>query len=140
MKTIQTIIERRGGLEALKETALRIENGSYMALCIEYIGTGPRGLPLVSVAHYGRQNGDAMRDPDMCFEVVTETALWGWFPISYVNDYLNQHQDAVWKDGARVMHRPKLVKDLARFAKTWDKNLATQGFPAAAERAETVPA
>jgi hypothetical protein len=27
------------------------------------------GLPAVSVAHYGEQNGDLMRDPEMCFEI-----------------------------------------------------------------------
>jgi hypothetical protein len=29
----------------------------------------PCGLPAISVAHYGEQNGDAMRDPEMCFEL-----------------------------------------------------------------------
>jgi hypothetical protein len=27
------------------------------------------GLPALSVCHYGEQNGDAMRDPEMCFEL-----------------------------------------------------------------------
>jgi len=27
------------------------------------------GLPALSVAHYGEQNGDLMRDPEMCFEL-----------------------------------------------------------------------
>jgi hypothetical protein len=26
----------------------------------------PVGLPAISVAHYGQQNGDLMRDPEMC--------------------------------------------------------------------------
>ena len=30
---------------------------------------GPTGLPAVSVTHYGEQNGDLMRDPEMCFEL-----------------------------------------------------------------------
>ncbi len=29
---------------------------------------GPNGLPAISVAHYGEQNGDLMRDPEMVFE------------------------------------------------------------------------
>ena len=41
-----------------------------MALVIEATDDpGPCGLPALSVAHYGEQNGDAMRDPEMCFEL-----------------------------------------------------------------------
>jgi hypothetical protein len=29
---------------------------------------GPNGLPAISVAHYGEQNGDLMRDPETTFE------------------------------------------------------------------------
>jgi hypothetical protein len=31
--------------------------------------SGPLGLPAISVCHYGEQNGDAMRDPEMSFEL-----------------------------------------------------------------------
>src|ERR1039457_3114625 len=48
--------------------SLKIENPPYMALVIEAIEPGPLGLPGLSVAHYGEQNGDLMRDPEMCFE------------------------------------------------------------------------
>jgi hypothetical protein len=47
---------------------IRIDNPPFMPLVIEGVGTGPRGLPAISVAHYGLQNGDAMRDPEICFE------------------------------------------------------------------------
>jgi hypothetical protein len=41
-----------------------------MALVIEATDeSGPSGLPAISVAHYGEQNGDLMRDPEMCFEL-----------------------------------------------------------------------
>jgi hypothetical protein len=41
-----------------------------MELVIEAMDeSGPMGLPSISVAHYGEQNGDAMRDPEMCFEL-----------------------------------------------------------------------
>jgi hypothetical protein len=38
----------------------RLEVPGFMRLVIEHIGTGPRGGELVSVAHYGEQNGDAV--------------------------------------------------------------------------------
>jgi hypothetical protein len=41
-----------------------------MALVIEATDeSGPCGLPALSIAHYGEQNGDLMRDPEMCFEL-----------------------------------------------------------------------
>jgi hypothetical protein len=49
---------------------LKIENPTYMELVIEATDeSGPCGLPAVSVAHYGEQNGDLMRNPEMCFEL-----------------------------------------------------------------------
>jgi hypothetical protein len=49
---------------------LRIENPPFMPLVIEAVDeSGPCGLPALSVAHYGEQNGDLMRDPEMCFEL-----------------------------------------------------------------------
>ena len=41
-----------------------------MALVIEATDeSGPCGLPAISICHYGEQNGDLMRDPEMCFEL-----------------------------------------------------------------------
>jgi hypothetical protein len=41
-----------------------------MALVIEATPEpGPCGSPAISIAHYGEQNGDLMRDPEMCFEL-----------------------------------------------------------------------
>jgi hypothetical protein len=49
---------------------LKINNSPYLELVIEAMGeSGPMGLPAISVAHYGQQNGDLMRDPEMCFEL-----------------------------------------------------------------------
>jgi len=50
--------------------SLKIENQPHMSLVIEAMDeSGPCGLPALSVAHYGEQNGDLMRDPEMCFEL-----------------------------------------------------------------------
>ena len=138
MKTVQAIIEKRGGLEALKENYIRIENDPWMRLVIEYIGKGPRKAPLISVAHYGEQNGDAMRDPEMTFEIATDgLSGWRFLPVSYRNDYVGIVQEGemgaifVDADGV-VMTRPKLIKDLTSFARTWDRNIEAQGFLKAA--------
>ncbi len=133
MKTVEQIIHLFGGLEFLKRDSIRLEVEGFMPLCIEYIGQGPRGLPLISVCHYGEQNGDAMRDPDVVFEVDFEGHRWG--PISFRNDYLGAYQEAVFTDEAgRVMIQPALVNDLKAFARMWDKNLKDQGFLDAARK------
>ena len=133
MKTVERIIEIYGGIEHLKENPIKIKNGGFMDICIEYIGEGPRGFPMVSVAHYYEQNSDLMRDPDMVFEVSQDM---GWGPISYRQDGLGVYQEAVFKDeDGKVMINPRLVLELKQFARQWDKNLKDQGFLDAAKEA-----
>ncbi|MGC1784475.1 MAG: hypothetical protein WA708_18265, partial [Acidobacteriaceae bacterium] len=68
MKTVLELIKRAGGWHP--GLYLKIDNAPYMELVIEAMDeSGPCGLPAVSVAHYGEQNGDLMRDPEMCFEL-----------------------------------------------------------------------
>jgi hypothetical protein len=68
MKTILDIIQKAGGWHP--GHYLKIDNPPYMELVIEAMDeSGPMGLPAISVCHYGEQNGDLMRDPEMCFEL-----------------------------------------------------------------------
>jgi hypothetical protein len=68
MQTILRILKQAGGWH--HGLYLKIENPPYMALVIEATDeSGPCGLPAISVCHYGEQNGDLMRDPEMCFEL-----------------------------------------------------------------------
>ena len=68
MKTVLAILKQAGGWH--HGLYLKIENPPYMALVIEATDeSGPCGLPAISVCHYGEQNGDLMRDPEMCFEL-----------------------------------------------------------------------
>jgi hypothetical protein len=138
MKNVQKIIDLFGGMESLKEHALKIVAPGFMPLCIEYIGTGPRNLPLVSVAHYGELNGDPMRDPDMVFEVMPvaegEPHAGRWLPVSYRNDYVALFQEAVFVNAAgQVMEKPRLQRELTAFARMWDRNIKDQGFLDAAQ-------
>jgi len=140
MKTVAKIIDLFGGLTGLQSKPIRLESSGFMPLCIEAIGTGPRGLPMISVAHYGEQNGDAMRDPDMVFEVdpsddpKTGWRSGNWHLVSFRNDYVGVDQEAAFtgEDG-RCMIRPRLVRELKAFARIWNRNLNEQGFFAAAQ-------
>jgi hypothetical protein len=63
MQTILDILKLAGGFRPT--LYLKIENPPYMTLVIEATPEpGPMGLPALSVAHYGEQNGDLMRDPE----------------------------------------------------------------------------
>jgi hypothetical protein len=72
MQFLQQLIAIHPPLLSRPETTVKIENAPYMSLTVENIGLGPRGLPALSICHYGEQNGDLMRDPEMCFEMEIE--------------------------------------------------------------------
>lgn len=133
MKNVQKIIELLGGNEF---SHVRLENGGYMPLTIERIGTfGPNDFPLFSVCHYGEQNGDLMADPEMTFAVSPDGR---WCPVSFRNDYTGTYQEgsngAMWfDDDGKPWSRPRLVRDLKSFAVQWNKNIGQQGFVAVAK-------
>ena len=124
MQTILAILKRVGGWHP--GLYLKIDNAPYMELVIEAMDeSGPMGLPALSVAHYGEQNGDLMRDPEMCFELglAGEPHLDRWR-----NDYVavEQRSRNIVRD--HYVHLVQLHKQHVRFAETWDNNLRLQGF------------
>jgi len=133
MKTVQKIIDLFGGLHVLRDKPIKLESEGYMPLSIEFVGYGPRDLPVVSVMHHYEQNNDLMRDPQIEYEIDGQGK---WHPISYRQDSIGLMQEAVFVDNktGRVMARPKLVRDLQRFSATWSKNLDEQGFLEAAQK------
>lgn len=126
MKTVEKILAMFPGQDCVK-----IKSEGFMDLVIERIGKGPNGLPAVSVCHYGEQNGDLMRDPEMCFEV----SPLGWFAYYFRNDYAGLEQEVyVCNDEGKPTHvKPLLKKDLQAFSRIWSKNLREQGFIEAAK-------
>src|SRR5258708_40077656 len=67
VKTILQIIEEAGGLPNAE--CISIDNEPWMRLVIEVLPErGPDGPLVASVAHYGEQHSDPMRDPEMLFE------------------------------------------------------------------------
>lgn len=134
MHNIQQMIERHGGLEAVRSSYLRIMNPPYMRLVIEVV-SGPlaNGSYEVSVAHYSEQNGDAMRDPEITFLVnppESSDAAWLWTPLTFTNDYLGSYQVASDYEERGILRErdASLIRELQQFASTWDINLKHQGF------------
>jgi hypothetical protein len=108
-----------------------------MALVIEATDeSGPCGLPAISVCHYGEQNGDLMRDPEMCFELgfAAGPHLNAFY---YRNDYVCVEQWSRTIRDAHYIYLASLHQQHERFAKVWDNNLRLQGFAEAFEQQQT---
>ena len=126
MKTVLAILKEAGGWRP--NLYLKIANPPYMELVIEATDeSGPCGLPSLSVAHYGEQNGDLMRDPEMCFEL----GFAGGAHLNsfyWRNDYAGIEQWSRFIREGNYCYHTQLHAQHERFAKTWDNNLRQQGF------------
>ena len=137
MKHIQLMIDQHGGFEAVRTRYLRLENPPLMRLVIEVIGGPyPNGAYEVSVAHYGEQNGDAMRDPEITFLVVPSEHGTTWSPLTFENSYLGCYQvvGEVNREGLMKVRNARLMQDLRKFANQWDTNIKEHGFPEVFQR------
>jgi len=110
------------------DTAVRIRVDGFMPLSIEAIGTSADGNRLISICHYGEQNGDLMRDPEMVFEVHSATSAAE--PLSFQNDYMGLLQEVYRYDeaGKKTHVNTRLKAELKSFARTWFSNMREQGF------------
>ena len=126
MKTILAIIQKAGGWH--HGLYLKIENPPFMELVIEATDeSGPCGLPAISVCNYGEQNGDAMRDPEMCFELGFAGGAH-LNPFYFRNDYAGVEQWSRFITDGHYAYHSELHRQHEEFAKVWDKNLRSQGF------------
>jgi hypothetical protein len=128
MRTLALILTEAGTLDP--GFHLHIDNPPWMPLDIEDIMiSGPTGLPTISVAHYGKQNGDPMRDPEMLFEVRRDGSEFAFDAYYWRNDYLGIEQYSSFRDDKE---KPFTLAGLKRqheqFARTWDVNLRAQGY------------
>lgn len=110
--------------------AVRITVSGYMPLSVEEIGSSGDGHRLVSLCHYGEQNGDVMRDPDIVFLFHNLPDGAAAEPVSFWNDYLGIVQDVYRYDeaGRRTHVVSSLKQDLKEFARAWFVTLREQGF------------
>ena len=128
MRTVALILLEVGNLPP--GFHIHIDNPPWMPLDIEDIGTpGPHGLVAISVAHYGQQNGDTMRDPEMLFELRRTGRDMELFPYYWRNDYLGIEQHSSFHDDAgKLVTLPALKQRHEEFARIWDNNLRAQGY------------
>jgi antirestriction protein ArdC len=103
------------------EDSRRIEAKGYMPLVVEKI----EGSSLISLCHYGEQNGDLMRDPEVVFRV-EEGA--GAKPVYFRNDYASVEHATTPGLFGDVPVQPSLQKSLDSFVADWWRNIEEQGF------------
>jgi len=110
--------------------AVKLTVDGYMPLSIEDIGLSAEGHRLISICHYGEQNGDLMRDPDMVFQFHEYDEVKVAEPISFRNDYMGIHQEVYrYNDEGKATHvNTRLKAELKSFSRTWFRNLKDQGF------------
>jgi hypothetical protein len=129
MNTVLQIIRESGGFHPGK--SISIENEPWMRLVIEVLPElGPDGHKVVSVAHYGEQNSDLMRDPGLRFQVVEKNAgVTELSPIYFRNDYVGVEQWSRYRnESGDLVSLSQRTRELEEFAKIWDRNLSSQGF------------
>ena len=95
----------------------RVERRGYMPLVFERIDGG-FGNATYSLAHYFRQNGDAMRDPEVTFEVIGD----GIYSTSITQDPVGRYQEFSVNSAAG--------RRCDDFLGEWLRNLRDQGLAA----------
>jgi hypothetical protein len=130
MNTIASLIHIFGGPEGVYAS---IENPSDMRLVIEEIGVGPRRHLAISIAHYFESNGDLCQDPEMGLELVPQ----GDGSLSFEPFFFQMAMPPIYEEvypAGPESEDLTLKRKLTEFLRTWDRNLAAQGFLKAAQR------
>ena len=88
-----------------------------MPVVVELVGDINGYGKVISIAHYGEQNGDLMADPEMTFVIVDNK----YYPISFKNDYVGLYQEVFDfnEDGEPEAIDKKLQSNLTDFANEW---------------------
>lgn len=120
-KKASEILQR---LLALQKSKIDNTDGVYMPVHIEIIDRTDK-YDHISLAHYRRLNGDAMRDPEMIIALHKKSQQF--IPYYYRNDYMGLEQYSVFSlsDGWCYCNHRQQNKH-TQFANQWLRNIAAQ--------------
>lgn len=94
-------------------------NKTYMPLSVEILPDSQ-----ISLCHYGEQNGDLMRDPEMVF---WKDQNKDYFPIYFRNDYAGfEDFTAEIKENKLFCYNEERQSGQVEFANIWMKNIQYQ--------------
>ena len=93
---------------------MKLKSDGFEDLVLEAIGGGE-----YSIAHYYKQNGDAMRDPEITFTIDKQNR--SIHPASFLQDDIGLFYET-------AQAKPSMVQDLKDFMSQWFTNIAGQGF------------
>jgi len=121
------LMERLGLLAV--ESHKTFKSPGFMDLSVEWISYGPTDTKweVLSLAHYGEMNGDAMRDPEVLALVRRgDREAYG---IYFRNDYLPTEREVYeFDDGGQISNvNMPLREDLTGFLYQWLRNINQQG-------------
>lgn len=117
-----------------EEDHIKLESKGFMPLTLEFLHAvqiDAAERKLFSLAHTYVQNGDLMRDPEMCFIVMpdpngTDSLI---YPQLYRQDNIGLYEECVHiKDGKVTGSIPLWQQGHCSFANMWLKNILVQGF------------
>ena len=78
---------------------------------------------IISLAHYGEQNGDLMADPEMTFLIKDGSV----FPMTFRNDYVGVNWEHIWIEEDGTIKFEKNGPDGAiEFSEIWLNNIKEQ--------------
>jgi hypothetical protein len=100
----------------------KLEVEGYPPLVVEVL----EDRPLISLCHYGVQNGDLVRDPEIVFLISGRERVAK--PVYYRNDYVAVEHATVEHHFGDAPVNPRLQKSLDQFVRGWFTNLKEQGF------------
>lgn len=115
------------------ETHLRLEQEGYFPLVIETIGENQ-----LSIAHYRKENGDSIADPEVIFFMGNANAATssnnseadGWIPFTIQMPYDIYHEYAMvnYADHTLTHLNIKGINELVDFAEMWADNIRLQDW------------
>lgn len=137
MKTYEHFANRLDQLLGNNQCA-RIHADGFMPLVVEDITCG--GTRHIALSHTTTQNGDLMRDPEMVFEIIDACGVRFAEPVSFRDDSSGLLQEVYRYDstGRKTHVLPQLKTELRTFARTWFRNLKSQGFFAKSAKREVL--
>lgn len=134
MKTLnktaaKTFAKLIAGLAVGEAKKIGEDGGAYMAVHVDHLHETVHGS-IYSVAHYYRQNGDSVCDPDMTFLVAAAGNPYGLpvgqvYPVSFEQGGMI-YQVGLELNGPQILVYRRRQADQASFANMWMKNIARQ--------------